>query len=395
MTSVNLLDVILLILALARGIAGWRRGVFSGLLSLIGVIGGGWAGLWAGPKVVELLPAGWDTRLATTAVLIVIFLVCISLGSRLGAWLAVQLRGGGRPAVIDSIVGAVVNVGIVLGAAWFLLTAVLPFGTPGLQSMIETSRLYREIQARIPDRWATVPTRTVDTLLATIQVFGGDDPDLPVAEPDPDVVDDPEVVAARNSVVEIASHAPACSADSTGSGWVVAPGRVVTNAHVVAASQSVRVTDAAGEQFAASIVALDPDLDLAILAVDGLDAPALPRNTAQLATGEEAVAAGYPWGGPYTLRATRIRGVVTEQSSDIYGTEGIAREVYAVRGVVRPGNSGGPLIDLDGRVIGTVFAMSSLDPQTGYALTDAATAGYLDAASSLSQPVSSGGCVVD
>lgn len=395
MTSVNFLDAILLVLVLVRGLVGWRRGAFWGLLSLVGVVAGGWAGLWAGPQVVGLLPAGWGIRPVTTAVLIATFVVCAELGSRLGGWLAVVLRGGGRPALLDSVVGALVNIGIVLGAAWFLATAVLPFGTAGLQSMIQGSRILQQTEDLVPEQWATAPNRVVDGLLSTIQVFGGADPDLPVAVPDPEIVNDPEVLAAQTSVLKISSHAPACSADSTGSGWVVAPGRVVTNAHVVAGSESVAVSDGSGGQLAASIVALDPDLDLAILAVDDLTAPALERNTGQLAAGEEAVAAGYPWGGPYTLRATRIRGVVTDQSNDINGGEGIAREVYSVRGVVRPGNSGGPLIDLDGRVIGTVFAMSSTDAQTGYALTDAATASYLDAAASLTTPVSSGGCVAD
>ena len=82
-----------------------------------------------------------------------------------------------------------------------------------------------------------------------------------------------------------------------------------------------------------------------------------------------------------------IRGTIIENNTDLYGGPGVAREVYAIRGVVRPGNSGGPLLTADGRVAGTVFAMSALDPQTGYVLTDAATAPLLDAAGALSEPV--------
>lgn len=407
MTSVNTLDVILLILALIRGFAGWRRGVFAGILSLIGVVAGGWAGLWAGPQLVELLPAGWDSRLMRTLVLIAVFLIAVSLGSRIGHLIAVWLRGGGRPGLLDSLFGAAVSIVVWLLAAWFLLASVLPFSPPLLKSEINSSQVYQVTKSLVPAQWATLPTRTIDRLLRdwklpdALNLDQGlpehpkTGPKMPTAEPDPDIVNDPEIVAARDSILQIASHAPACTSDMTGSGWVVAPGRVVTNAHVVAGSQSVQVYDAAGTQYAAQIIALDPDLDIAILAADGLNAPALQRNPNHLATAADAVSAGFPWGGPYALGATRIRGVLTIDNEDIYGDAGIAREAYAVRGELRPGNSGGPLLDLDGHVVGTVFAQSLTDPQTGYALTDAATASYLDVAGSLSEPVSSGACAAE
>lgn len=118
------------------------------------------------------------------------------------------------------------------------------------------------------------------------------------------------------------------------------------------------------------------------------------ERTGPLASGDDAIALGFPWAGSYDPAVQRVRGIVSADGLDIYGQDGVNREIYALRGAVRPGNSGGPLITSEGKVAGTVFARSAIDPQTGYALTDAATGTLLDQAAALSQPVSSGACVL-
>lgn len=280
--------------------------------------------------------------------------------------------------------------------AWFLLSAMRPFAPEPLARSIEQSRVYQTLDGIVPDRFDELPGRAAEVLVTELpKVFGGDEPVLPAAEPDPGVLDNPQVQQAASGVVRVSTQAPNCRSDSSGSGWVVSPQRVVTNAHVVAGSSAVRVSvTGTGPQLAAEIVAFEPDLDLAILAVPALDAAPLPRAPENQPVGSDTVAAGFPWGGSYTLNQSRIRGTVVENGGDIYGGPGVAREVYAIRGTVRPGNSGGPLLTADGRVAGTVFAMSAIDAQTGYVLTDAATAPLLESAAMLAEPVPAGGCLV-
>ncbi len=394
MTPGIVLDLVLVAVMVVWGVSGWRRGALAAVLGVAGVIGGGWFGLWIGPKLLELLPELAGQRGFRLIALTAMFLAGVGIGSKLAAILHNKV-GSDEPARgIDAALGAVANVFVVVIASWFFIVAVRPFATPTVQSAIDGSRIHATIDSFIPEQFSELATRTVQDLVAHLPVvFGGVDPVLPTEESDAGIVNDPQVLGVAASVVEVATRSPACASDSTGSGWVVSPGRVVTNAHVVAGSRSLTVARATGGgALSATVVALDPDLDVAVLAVDGLDAPALPRAPQPLAAGADAVAAGFPWGGPYHLSPGRIRGTLVEQSTDIYGGEGVAREIYAVRGTVRPGNSGGPLVDTDGHVIGTVFAMSLSDPETGYALTDAATATLLDQAPSLTREVDTGDC---
>ena len=142
----------------------------------------------------------------------------------------------------------------------------------------------------------------------------------------------------------------------------------------------------------ASVVLFDPERDLAVLDVPGLDATPLPRGPA-LDPGEPAVVAGFPLNGPYDLQAARVRRVIDARGADIYGRPGTNREVYSLRAMVRQGNSGGPLLDTGGRVVGVVFAKSLDDPETGYALTLAEAAPVLRAATAARTPVATGACL--
>jgi S1-C subfamily serine protease len=214
---------------------------------------------------------------------------------------------------------------------------------------------------------------------------------LPIDPPTPGIVTTKAVRAAAGSIVKITGVARSCSRTQEGSGWVISPGRVVTNAHVVAGERSELVSvGGVGPTYAAQVVVFDPERDLAILAVPGLGAPALPV-AGDVGRGTSAVVAGFPENGPYTVGAARVRQVLTATGNDIYGRPGIAREVYSLYAKVRPGNSGGPLLDTSGRVIGVVFATSLDDPQTGYALTVKEITPVLRQAPA-STPVKTGGC---
>jgi S1-C subfamily serine protease len=215
---------------------------------------------------------------------------------------------------------------------------------------------------------------------------------LPIDPPDGAVAQSKAVRDAARSIVKVTGIARSCSRSQEGSGWVVAPEKVVTNAHVVAGerSQVVRI-GGTGTAYDAHVVLFDPKRDIAVLDVPGLPAPPLKLGP-DVGRGVSAVVAGFPENGPYTVGAARVRQVIEATGNDIYDRPGIERQVYSLYPKVRPGNSGGPLLGTDGKVIGIVFATSLDDPNTGYALTMREAAPILEQAPGANTPVRTGGC---
>ena len=215
----------------------------------------------------------------------------------------------------------------------------------------------------------------------------------PVAPPDQSVAQTAGVREAAASVIKITGVATSCNRGQEGSGWVVSPGRVVTNAHVVAGMQTATLrVHGTGRSYTGRVVLFDTRRDLAVLSVP--DLPAQPLRQGQdLQRGDSGVVAGFPLDGPYRLDAARVREVIQAHGSDIYGRPGTSREVYSLYAQVRPGNSGGPLLSTDGRVVGVIFAKSLDDASTGYALTMNEARPVLAAAASASTPVDTGPCV--
>jgi S1-C subfamily serine protease len=175
-----------------------------------------------------------------------------------------------------------------------------------------------------------------------------------------------------------------------GSGFVYAPQHVLTNAHVVAGAQSVTV---AGQR--AKVVVFDPERDVAVLYVPGLHAPLMHFASKPANSGQPAVVLGYPENGPFTARSARVRGESTVRGSDIYGTGSVQRSIYSVRSVVRSGNSGGPLMAYNGRVLGMVFATALDSPDTGFALTDQEIRGRARQGAGKVTAHGTGGCTPD
>jgi S1-C subfamily serine protease len=218
-------------------------------------------------------------------------------------------------------------------------------------------------------------------------------PVVGVDPPDASLASLPVVAEAARSVVKIRGVATACQKILEGSGVVFLPNRVMTNAHVVAGSDSVTVS-VGGEERAANVVSYDPSADIAILDAPGLLAPPLSFAEDTAPTGTDALVLGYPVGGTFVANPARIREVIELTGPDIYRTTSVEREVYVIRGKggVRQGDSGGPLIDLNGRVLGVVFGAAVDDADTGFVLT--AKQVSAQAATAVNTvPVATGACV--
>jgi S1-C subfamily serine protease len=200
-----------------------------------------------------------------------------------------------------------------------------------------------------------------------LQPFGRT-PIVNVDAPDAALADAAVVAFARPSVVKIRGVAPGCQKVLEGTGFVIAPNRVMSNAHVVAGSDSVTV-DAGGQSYDASVVSYDPNADISILDVPDLPAAPLAFAEAAAPTGTDALVLGYPGGGEFVATPARIREIIELNGPDIYRSTSVKREVYTIRGTVRQGNSGGPLIDRNGRVLGVVFGAAVDDADTGFVLT--------------------------
>ena len=395
----DVLDILLLAVMLGQLVRGLRAGLIATAFDVAGLLAGALAALWAGPRLLALIPDLNAQPQLRALALIVLVSLAAALGDASFGVLGRKLGAANRVAglrLLDRLAGALASVVIVALAAWFVGTAVKPIVPPVVAQAIGGSRILTTIDAVVPPevgRLAGQATRVLDDA-GFPRVFAGlrPEPSLPAASPDAGVASSADIAEAASGVLRVNAIATQCQRAQEGSGWVVARERVVTNAHVVAGSSSVTIqVRGVGPRLRATVVTFDSDLDLAILAVPGLTVEPLARAGAQRA-GTTLVAAGFPLDGPYRATPMTLRGTLTAAGDDIYGRSGVTREIYSLFGDVEPGNSGGPLLTADGRVAGTIFAKSVADPSTGYALTDAATDARLDDAASDSSPVSTGAC---
>jgi S1-C subfamily serine protease len=193
-------------------------------------------------------------------------------------------------------------------------------------------------------------------------------------------------------VLKIAGTAYECGQNQTGTGFVVSPGRVVTNAHVVAGVSQPVVESQDGGAMPGRVVYFDTKNDLAVLAVDGLPSEPLALSP-DLPNGSPAAFAGYPHGGPFQTKPATVQDISTVLVPDIYGNNASPEDIYRLAGDVQPGNSGGPLLTPEGLVAGVIFAKATSDPAMGFAITMGDLTPVASQAAGLSAPVSSGQCI--
>jgi S1-C subfamily serine protease len=370
---VNVVDVVVIALVAAFAFAGLRQGFVVSVFSFLGFVVGGLFGLVLMPVALR----GHDPS-PTRSLLALGGVVILALaGQSLAGFLAARLRGRyvrGPVARADAVGGAVVGACAVLVAAW-LVGSVLVSDGAGLP-LADVARQSR-ILAAVDDVMPGTPDQVFSAfgnLLDTTgfpEVFSDATQEQVRAVPPPDgtVASLPAVRTASLSVVKVVGDAPSCQRRIEGSGFVYAPHRVMTNAHVVAGVENPVVFVAGSSRaYAARVVVFDADVDVAVLAVPDLDLPSLDFG-GPVPAGTDAAVVGYPGDGPRTPTAARIRDRLQAIGQDVYGEGRVLREIYSLRVEVHPGSSGGPVLARDGRVIGVVFAASREDPETGYALT--------------------------
>jgi S1-C subfamily serine protease len=354
------LDWAILAFTFALALWGYRQGLIVGALTLVGFAAGAFVGSRVGPL---LLNKGADSPYAP---------LCGALGALLaGALTAVALESfalGLRERLVrkpfmqqvDGAGGAALIASVALGLAWVFGAVLLHApSTARLRADIQQSVILRSLNDVLPPTGPLL--NALDRVDPAPTVLG---PAAPVAPPDSAIASDSDVLHAGDSVVRVLSTA--CGLGIEGSGWAVAPEIVVTNAHVIAGSDDTTVTTQSGAQLDATPVYYEPRLDLALLRV-GAALPALSISD-ERREGEDAAVLGYPENGPYVLSPARIGETRTTISEDSYGNGPVERTITALSGEVRSGNSGGPLVDGSGRVIGTVFAATTSGPKGGFAI---------------------------
>jgi len=393
----NLLDWILIGIGSLFAFAGWRQGFIRGALSMAGFL----AGALFAAFVLPALLSRWITPTLTRGLISVgIVLACAFTGQALAGWLGRKVRNDWtwRPAtLLDSVAGAAFYVVALSIVVWVVASALALLPESPVSSAVNSSKVIASIDSVIPApaRRASAGLQGVLDASGFPRVFDSivEPTALPVAAPNDSLLADPSLRRASASLVKVSGLASDCSEQITGSGFVFAPERVMTNAHVVAGVEDPTVqVDGVGRMLSASVVYFDPAIDVAVLAVPDLTAVPL-RFGGVAGRGSDAVVAGFPGGGKLTAEAARVRGRITAQGQDIHGTGPVTRDIYSLRSRVLPGNSGGPLLSPTGLVYGVVFAAASRDPSTGYALTADEVAAAAAAGRKATQAVPTGSCI--
>ncbi|GAA4122150.1 MarP family serine protease [Nocardioides fonticola] len=388
----NLLDWLLVLLVLAYAVSGYWQGFVTGAFATIGLLLGGGLGVVLAPLAL----GNADPSLAVSVGALFIVILSASLGQASLQYVGSRLRSRitWQPVrALDAVGGAALSAAAVLLVAWALGVAISGSRIAGVTPLVRSSAVLGEVDA-------VLPRDSADLLQAFNDVVGEGffprylEPFAPeriveVAPGDKRMLQRPGVRAAGASILKVRGT-NRCGRGVEGSGFLYAADRLMTNAHVVAG-----VTDPDviidGSPVPGRVVYYNPNVDLAVISFDsGTRRPLAFDEDAQA---QDAVAiVGYPQDGPYDVRAGRIRAEQRLRSPNIYGDGTVIREVFSLRGLVRPGNSGGPILTTRGQVAGVVFAASVTDADTGYALTasqaqDAAAAGERG-----STAVSTGAC---
>jgi S1-C subfamily serine protease len=364
----NFLDWCLVLIVVAYALSGYWQGFITGAFATVGLLLGGLFGIWLAPHLL----GNADPSLWVSLAALFVVLVCASFGQAVLQYAGTRMRDQitWQPVrALDAVGGALLSVVAVLIVTWMLGVAVSGSRIPGIGPMVRDSKVLTEVNE-------VMPTQAQGVLRQFDRVVGSSffprylEPFAPerivdVSPAPGNVVRDPDVQQAELSVFKVRGN-NRCGDGIEGSGFLYSPHRLMTNAHVVAGVTDPKVR-VGTRNLDATVVYYNSDIDIAVLDVD-IEGPVVHFDHSGAAK-EAAVILGYPNDGPFDAQPARIRAEQRLRSPDIYGRGTVTREVFSLRGLVRPGNSGGPLVSRSGQVLGVIFAASVSDKQTGYALT--------------------------
>ena len=377
-------DLIIIGFALVMAVWGYYQGLLVGALSLVGFAGGAFVGSRVGPLLLEQGARSPYAPLVTLLGALLVGGILATIGETLGRTLKARLSG--RLGALDGIGGGFLVAAVGLLLVWIAGAAFLQApGARALRDDIQRSAILQALNRTLP------PSGPVLNALARFDPVPEIDAPIPdLRPPPPGIARDADVEAAGQSVVRVLGTA--CGLAVQGSGWVAGDGLVVTNAHVVAGQDDTTIQIAGeGPRLDADVVHFDPRNDLAVLRSSGAEgAPPLELESSARA-GTPAAILGFPLDGPFAIRPGRLGATVTATTQDAYGRGQVRREITQVRGKVESGNSGGPVVDGEGRVVTTIFASATSGAdRVGYVVPDALTARALSQAAG---PVDTGPCV--
>lgn len=392
-------DLVVIALAIIAGISGWRHGMAVALLSFVGVLGGAILGV----RLAPLIAAGVANPSTRIIVSIVVVVLLVALGETTGVFFGRRIRDritGERTLVIDSSLGSLLQAITVVLAAWLVALPLASASFPGLAAGIRGSTVLRGVDSVMPAGAKQLP----DELRQLLDSSGFPDVLSPFATTPITEVGEPNAALAQSAVIgdvsasilKIRGRAPSCARQLEGTGFVIGPKLVMTNAHVVAGTNDtgVEVKNKRGRtvELPAEVVLYDPKIDVAVLRVPDLDADPLIFEPRPAAAGDDAIVLGYPLDGPFTVTPARVRQNIKLKGPDIYDGGEVTRDVYTLRAKVQSGNSGGPVISPSGRVIGVVFGAAVDNPETGFVLTVDQVAASVQQAPKLTRKVATGSC---
>ena len=380
MTALDVLIALFVVLTVLRGA---RTGFLAGVFSLVGVILGASLGSRVAPY---LLPEG-ESPAFVAGITLISILAFAAFGEVVARTAGGALRerlSSPASAMLDGLGGAALGLALSLVLVWAV--GVFALQTPlltGLHPAVKESHILQALKERMPSE---LLTRAVAELDPLPEIQG---PEADVSVPNEQIAGDPDVLAAGSRTVRVRSIA--CDYSIEGSGWVAAPDLIVTNAHVVAGATTTRVQPGGtGLPRSAEVVFFDNRNDVAILRVDNLGLNPMPLATPQV--GEAAAVLGFPENGPLDVQPARTGATQHVISSDAYNRSPVERTVTSFRVYVRPGNSGGPVVNEDGEVVATVFASRANSDDSGYGIPSQIIQRRLATAIELTEPASTGRC---
>lgn len=390
-----IVDAVLLLIFIAVIRGGWVQGALASALSAVGLI----AGLIIGMGITPLIMNS-DAEYGTRFGMALAFLIAlIGMGYLIGALLGVSVRDrlNSRTSMrVDSFVGSIMQLLLAMLLCWLIALPLATVAGPKVGEAVRSSYILNGLNAIAPESLQPLPNRLSALLSESgmpplISPFDAE-PAEDVAAPNIEIEDAELVERVRPSVVHVMGQSSQCHRRLMGSGFVVAPNYILTNAHVVAGTDSVALDTVLGIK-QADVVYYDPEFDIALVHSPELGLDALSWADQPAEVGADAIVMGHPESGPFEAAPARVADRILISGSDIYAQGRVERESYAVRGTIREGNSGGPLLNTEGEVLGLVFGAARDSTDIGFALTASQVQQVIGNVASYTTPVDTQACV--